>query len=119
MRLEPLRDRETGEIFWVPSETILLHLYRVNSEAAGLYDESTDTLSVDPKIVHEAWVRDEGLRAALARACELADLVSQSASIGRTDVVEILEPDRVASIAELWRYYSPAAYAAYTEANDG
>lgn len=103
------------ERFWVPSEAILLHFYRVNSAEAGLYDEERDLLSVDPQIVREAWLRDDGLRAALALACELAELVSQAAAIGRTDVVELLERDRAASIAELWRYYSPAAYAEFLE----
>ena len=94
------------ERFWVPSEAILLHFYRVNSAEAGLYDEERDLLSVDPQIVREAWLRDDGLR---------AELVSQAAAIGRTDVVELLERDRAASIAELWRYYSPAAYAEFLE----
>lgn len=104
------------ELFWVPSEEILLHVYRCESQAAGLYDEATDTLSVDPQIVHEAWVRDGGLRAALARFCELVEIGSQAWGVGRQDVVDALERDRVAAVAELWRYYSPAAYAAYTEA---
>lgn len=106
------------EPFWVPSEAILLHVYRCESPGAGLYDEERDLLQVDPQIVHEAWIRDGGLRAALARFCELVELGSQAWGSGRQDVVEALERDRVAAVAELWLFYSPAAYAAFVEAQE-
>lgn len=104
------------ELFWVPSEEILLHVYRESSAEAGLYDEERDLVRVDPQIVHEAWIRDGGLRASLARVCELVELGWGAWSAGREDVVEALERDRVAAVGEIWRYYSPAAYSAYLRA---
>lgn len=113
---DPLSLSSTQRLFWLPSKETLLHVYRSEAARAGLYDEERDLLLVDPLVVDLVWSEDKGLRAALSRACEVIHLGWEAWAEGRTDVVDALERDRVEAVAELWRYYSPAAYSAYSRA---
>jgi hypothetical protein len=115
--------RVLDEIPWYrkPTRDALTIVYERSAEEAGLSRVVEKEKSVviepliDPLVVEQLWRDDDGIRAALVRYLDALTKCYDAWDLSDQEIQRALEEDRIAKLAELWRFYSPTAYATFVE----